>query len=336
MKLIVSGIIALIILSCFSLFYYNNGIRKASQTGATDYVWENKFWSLGYEGFSHGSYDENGYNNSGTMTSDNVDVLLMGSSQMNAYNVLQEYSTGYRLNSLLSESYLGYTLYNIGIEGHDFYICSDNLDDAIKEYKPNKYVIMETRISELSIESMKSVLDNARQRTSAYDTGIIHYLQRIPYFRLFYRQIRDIGLLNITKVVQNNNTEINDEVQSSNNVNDEYEVVLDDYIQMLENKADEAAIKLIVFYIPPVEIQNDGTVKYGDNEYAIDLFSIVCQKHNIEFLDLSDDFSQYYNENFKLVYGFSNTEAGVGHLNKYGHELVAERLYETILEIEDR
>jgi lysophospholipase L1-like esterase len=63
-------------------------------------------------------------------------------------------------------------------------------------------------------------------------------------------------------------------------------------------------------------------------------FSRLCKEHNITFIDMSDDFIAAYNKEKIVPYGFSNTIPGEGHLNKYGHEIIAERLSKTIDEME--
>ena len=56
----------------------------------------------------------------------------------------------------------------------------------------------------------------------------------------------------------------------------------------------------------------------------------VCEKNNIIFIDMSDDFLKMYEEENVLPNGFCNTAVGFGHLNKYGHTAIARRLAEVI------
>lgn len=340
LKVFCAGIIALFILSLFSVLYYNNGVRKTSSTGATDYSWENRFWSLGYEGFAYGEYDKNGYNNYKWDEDNTIDILLMGSSFMNAYNVSSKYSTAYLLNSNMKQSDLEYTVYNIGMEGHDFFVCSDNLDEALDTYAPNKYVIMETRFSRLPIDSMEEVLNGTRERTPAFDSGLIYYLQKVPYFRLLHRQIRDIGLMNDTNLLVNSNTEIKEEILKTDSIDELednlYEKILDKYMAKLSDEANRKGVTLITFYMPDISIHADGSISTEGTKEDLQLLSKSCNSHNIVFVDLSDVFLQHYEETYELPFGFSNTAIGTGHLNRIGHKLVSDKLFETILKIEDR
>ena len=336
LKVIIAACIATLVLSVFSLLYYNNGIRKTSTTGATDYVWENRFYSLGYEGYAWGYYDESGYNNVFGISGAEPDILLMGSSQMNAYNVSAKYSTAFLLNEALHDSELGYSVYNIGMEGHDFYTCSDNLEDAIATYSPKKYVIIETMTVALSIDKMEEVLNKTRVKSPAYDKGVIYYLQKIPYLRLLHKKIRDIQAVNISKE--------NDDIEEVKGCDDSdmdvqallYNKELDQYMKKLGKLADESGIVLILFYLPSVMINEDGSIGIGVDLEEISKISSVCQNYGIRFVDMSEAFSNNYQKNYELPYGFSNTEIGHGHLNRIGHNLVANELYKTILCLEDK
>lgn len=64
------------------------------------------------EGFSWIKTDANGYNNASIP--ENVDILLMGSSHMEAVQVSQSENTAALLNTMLP----GMKTYNTGISGH--------------------------------------------------------------------------------------------------------------------------------------------------------------------------------------------------------------------------
>ena len=88
LKFIGASCLVFIIMTGFCFFYYNPGVHITSKTGASDYVWESgKFYSRGNEGFACGVIDDNGYNNS-YPAEGNIDILLMGSSHMEAFNVM--------------------------------------------------------------------------------------------------------------------------------------------------------------------------------------------------------------------------------------------------------
>lgn len=98
MKVCVSGVVALVILSTFTLLYCNSGIHIVNHSGATDYKWEpGQLKTTMTEGISWLRMDENGFNNA-YPKEDKVNNLLMGSSRMEAVNVSPESNTAYLLN----------------------------------------------------------------------------------------------------------------------------------------------------------------------------------------------------------------------------------------------
>jgi hypothetical protein len=63
------------------------------------------------------------------------------------------------------------------------------------------------------------------------------------------------------------------------------------------------------------------------------LFSNMCEKHGFQFVDLSNTFTQYfYNNAHKMPNGFANSIPGKGHWNVKGHNLVAESIYNLVVD----
>lgn len=63
-------------------------------------------------------------------------------------------------------------------------------------------------------------------------------------------------------------------------------------------------------------------------------FETLCKKNGIYLLDMTERFKKEYANNHILPYGFNNTSIGVGHFNRYGHEMIADELYKLIKEVE--
>lgn len=72
-----------------------------------------------------------------------------------------------------------------------------------------------------------------------------------------------------------------------------------------------------------------------DGEKYINIFKNCCKEYNIEVIDVTQRFISNYEENYELPYGFANTLPGKGHLNKVGHELIADELYRRINEFDE-
>lgn len=88
-------------------------------------------------------------------------------------------------------------------------------------------------------------------------------------------------------------------------------------------------IKIIIFYHPSTLIDNKGIMVNLDENRGSNFHSISLE-NNVVFIDTTSDFLDLYKTRHILGHGFINTKVGVGHLNKYGHEIIAKRLVDVI------
>ncbi len=304
----------------FCIFYYNIPVHSTSKDGATDYVWEpNKFYSRWTEGFGYGRTNNEGYYDyKKYKKSDNVDILVMGSSHMEAAQIQQNKSTSGLLDNMLKDYYV----YNIGISGHTFITCVSNLEAAITKYNPNKYIIIETNTVTFSDSDLNNALNNSVEEIPSYDGGVIGILQQNQLLRLLYHQAESfLNLENEGDIIPNSQTNFDTNFNLLNQL----------FIKMQE-KAEKNNIKIIIMYHPSTTLNKDGSLNLSSENENIEEFSKLCKENGIYFLDMSDRFREEYEKNYILPYGFSNTSVGTGHLNKYGHEMIAEELYKLIKE----
>lgn len=188
----IAGVVSLIILSAITIAYSHSGVHVSNETSATDYKWEShQFRSNMTEGFSWLRMNGDGFNNSFEIAeSKNMDILLVGSSHMEAVNVAKNRNVGF----LLNESFEELTTYNIGVSGHTIYQCVNNLPNAISYYNPEKYIIIET-------EKMRSALENKMEHLSSHDSGLMYTVQKyIPCFLPLYRELGNWMSSSITEV----------------------------------------------------------------------------------------------------------------------------------------
>lgn len=327
-KAVIAGIIATCLLSIIGFLYNYTNVHIKNKTGATDYKWESKqVMTTMKEGFAYIRMDENGFNNSYEKKKDSIDILLMGSSHMEAVQMKTTQNVGYLLNESIPEFYT----YNIGISGHDIYRVVDNIENATKIYKPKKYVIIETSTVKLDIKNMKQVISGTAKPIESKDTGLIYCLQKIPAFKPIYKQL-SIWIGNDSD--ENNNVEsINDETSE---ISIEYVNTLNEFLYIISNTAEGSNIVPIIFYAPSEKIGDDGKPVYQVDEDYLRVYKETCQKLGITFIDMRDTFKELYEQKNVMAHGFSNTAVGVGHLNKYGHQVIANKLSETIKEMEEK
>lgn len=227
-KVFAAGILAVIMLSLFCIGYLNTGVHINNRSGATDYKWErNQFKSTMVEGFAWMKMDEQGFNNDFPVKGD-VDILLMGSSHMEAINVAPDKNTGYILNEILPEYYT----YNIGTSGHNIYICANNIHAAVNEYDPDEYVIIETDRIDLDIGEMQSVVSRNYPHIKSYDSGLLFMIQKyFPLVKNVYKQLADWWSSDNSLM---NHQENNQDVFSAINIGeDEYETALDQFLDFI-------------------------------------------------------------------------------------------------------
>ncbi len=323
-KASIAAVVSVLVLSLFTLVYSYTGVHITNESGATDYKWEsNQFRANMAEGFSWLKVNEDGFNNSfGLEEVNDIDILLMGSSHMEAMNVAQNKNVSSLLNELLPD----YITYNIGISGHTIYQCAKNLSRAFKYYHPSDYIIIETDHIDLDKAKMIRVLDGTLEDIPSHDKGITFTVQKcIPCLLPVYREVSNW-------IRAGHNSDAGDEMadQNEEDVDDEdYYAVLDSFIGIIAESVPEC--RVIIVYQPKTAIDDKGNMLTEDKE-AVKKFANACEEHGLLFIDMYDDFSNEYVNTHRLAHGFANTAVGVGHLNETGHRLMAERLSTVIKE----
>ena len=218
------------------------------------------------------------------------------------------------------------TAYNIAVSGQTLANLCRNLEGAIKEYKPRKYVILECQSVTPSLENIKAAVDGTLPKIEKESGKLAELLQGIPYLRLLYMQLSNIQAANETPKA-NDFPEVPDS---------EYIAAIKSLIAKVKIVSMTYGVEPIIVYHPHVLLNTDGTIRLEQPERTeyVSMFSYGCTENGVKFVDMTDDIFAGYSKDYRLPHGFSNTQAGTGHLNAYGHDLVAKRLYETIKDME--
>ena len=301
-------IISLLLLSCFVLIYSYSGTHIENETGATDYKWlPGQYKANMVEGFSWLRMDDEGFNNADCSKNDHPDVLLMGSSHLEAINVSDTENTLYYLSKFLPD----YKVYNIGVSGHNIYRCANNLSRAIDYYSPEKYIVIETATISLDNDLMNMVIDGALTAIPSFDSGVLFHIQKYcPAIKNIYNSLtnwRNVEKKEATQHIQMDFT------------------LLDEFIHFMSNSLKNDC-KLIIIYHPTSMLDANGNIVLQTSDIDLQVFRDVCEKYEIEFVDTSMQVIDLFNKQHKFIHGFSNTAIGSGHLNRYGHFLLAKQL----------
>lgn len=324
-KIVLSSGAAVIILCCFCYIYNYSGVHITNETGATDYKWEPNQWKATMtEGLAWFHMDEFGFNNASEKAlqhHDSPDILLMGSSHMEAVSIDDSENAGYLLNEMLPDS----SVYNIGISGHTMIQCVNNMEDALSQYNPSDYVVLETGNVCLDEEEMLGVIHKEHERIPSYDSGLLYFLQtKIPAVKAIYKSIQDWR----AGSAMDNGEDVTGEAGQRFSIG--YYDTLSIFLNIAGEAVSDSGAKLIIFYHPGSEIGPDGQMLNPTNPEALGFFQSACEEQGILFVDMTEPFNRLYAEEHLLAHGFVNTSVGAGHLNKHGHRVVAETLSDVI------
>lgn len=97
----------------------------------------------------------------------------------------------------------------------------------------------------------------------------------------------------------------------------------EDYKKRLSYVLTRIKGKVVVVYFP------DPGILFGtdlDNTKIKNIIKSAAKTSGTDFIDLSGVFKKDYEENKRILNGFSNSKPGTGHLNQYGHNVVANSL----------
>lgn len=315
-KVLSAGIVAVAILSMLMCGYSLMPVHSENKKGNTDYVWQpNSVWVKMTEGISWGKFDSNGYNN--LKTHNNADIVVLGSSHMEATNVMQNENAAYLLEKNLKGKY---SVYNMGISGHNFIKVCQYLPKNLE--RSPKIAVIETSGVSINGEQTESVLNSTVEHTKSYSTGIIGVLQKIPFFRVVYTQmVKGLAELFIAAPSEKT-TAYNAAVEIDMQAYDS----LFEYISSLEKKY---GTKIIIVYHPMESLNENGKIEFKDDG-SLTAFSTSAEKHGVSFVDMTPYFRKMYYSQHKAAHGFVTGKLCSGHLNKYGHTAIAEALTEKI------
>lgn len=316
-----AGIIGILLSSVFVLIYNYSGTHVINPSGATDYKWISKQYKANAtEGINFMQMDENGFNNLFSNT-DEIDMLLMGGSHMEAIQI----DTGLNAGSLLNEMLPGMKVYNIGMSGHQILNCLDNLEAALEEYHPSKYVVVQTGNLDFGVKDLKAVVDGTFSEIPSYDSGLLYYLQKIPSLKVIYKQLSD-------KVSIDRKSENIENVEAAQHEQVSKETLFASVLAEKELICEEYGVQLVIAYTPSISITENGDMIRTDDLGWIKKVETYCESKDIIWIDCFDSFAEQYGENFDIPFGFHNTTMESGHLNTTGHRLLAEEITKELKE----
>lgn len=326
LKAIAGGVIALLALNAFSMLYYNVPVHYTNPDSSTEYKWESStFYSKGTEGFAWGVTNNDGFNNLRDYApGEKIDILLMGSSHIEGFNVAQDENAGAVLNSLFDgEKYT----YNIGTAGHTMLYCIKHLAAALDTYEPGEYVVIETNTVELAPEDIDAVMSGTLADIPSQSGALITLMQKMPYLRLLYT----VQFKGMAEAADAADTEVEEAAAAPR----ESAAALSPLLGMVADVCGKHGVQPVIVFDPTVYVDGQGKAYTDTDPECLAAFESVCAEKGIVFVDLTEAYTGEYAESCRLPYGFANTTPGAGHMNKLGHRLFAQEVCETIKALEE-
>lgn len=320
---------AFLFLNIILFFYYKMPLHFHNSDKSTDYIWEsNANWIKMTEGISWGKMDASGFNNPSVIV--NPDVLILGSSHMEATNVFQKYNTANQLQVILEESKVLFKVYNKGMSGHHFLKCCKYLGINSRSTTA-KYIVIESSKLDYNTVELQNLFDNKIEYTASHTSGIIYYLQKMPLFRLVYSQLEH-GLLELFLPIKNKTRVIRklQHQESEYQIQENYDKLFS-YISTNANGK-----QVIIFYHPTGTPMENGDLEYSTPVLYLNEFKNAADKYGVAFIDLTEETEKLWQTGHKTTHGFTTGTAFSGHLNRNGHEIAARKLADYIIKNEGK
>lgn len=263
----------------------------------------------------------------------NADLIINGSSRAWVHISPQILDTSFSIDT-----------YNLGIDGHNFYLQYCRFLEYCKYNKLPKYIIQSVDV--FTLNKRKDLYNkiqflpyfdkkNIRIFTKTYD-GFSTSDYYIPFYRyLNHFEVIKIGFLNFFQYEQHNNGKFKGYLGVERNWDNSYSNYLcsnkfinsyefDEQTLILFNKylnfCRENKIKVILVYTP--EFIGNQLI-FSNRLQVIDKFEKISKNHGVSFLNYSLD-----SMSFKTKY-FYNSQ----HLNKNGSEIFSKKLSNDLVKL---
>lgn len=324
-KMVFSVVLALLLANLICYFFYSPAIQVPNVEEYTNLknVPGNHNPHSGGEGLGNAIIDENGFNNLGFFPFEKAKTLCMGSSQTEGQNVQAEET----YVSLLNKRHSDINAYNLGVSAASFEKMFFRIGKLKQKFPEAETIIFEINsIPDLdSLKRLRTLMENNDivSEDISWKNGniFVKTISEIPLCRLLWH--KTATRLKELKKADNNKAEIKE-------VSGEYHQVLDDIMRLAKEQSGDT--KIIIMTLDFLEINNDGTASVINDNGEREIFAKVCKANGIKYVSTGSAFLRMYTEQHQLPNGFLDSQLGVGHLNVYGHEAIADLLVNILVQ----
>lgn len=338
-KTLSACILAFFIVNFFFFFYKVDGEWITRDGGATSGVYKPGAYIINFAEGAGGIRvaDPNGYLNQSADLGETY-VLALGKSHTNAVEVMPNERYVSLLNDKLCQAADKVKVYSVARGGAEFPELLKGVKALTEEFPDSTALIIEMD----SIGSVEALRNCLNQRTYNEENDKAEYrmenrtvegilkgiikekLPLVAYFLEVKLEQIDWGFKNAFGIDKRTES-----IPMREDLTDDYEKALNDAFQMLNDIYDG---EIIILYHPTVSVDRSGELIINRMDYY-DVMKEQCELNHIFLCDVGDAFLSAYQTHRVVPYGFWNTSMGTGHLNIYGHEIIANTLYESYFNI---
>lgn len=297
-------------------FYFNIPIQIANHEKFTSskYVPSDHNWQ-GTEGYGIFSIDANGFNNQVDFPMDEAELLFIGSSQTEA----QQVNAKENYVSIINQEYPVAKAYNLGISAEKFSTTFFRIK-PLKEKFPNVKVFVFEMNAMPSLADLQNIemLLSKDSIDDIPEKETLHWTKNNPVTR---KALEFVPMFDLLKSKYGKDK--TKAAQSTLNA-DAYEQELRRVLLLGKEKA--GSTEIIIFNLAHTKLNKAGDVEIIPDQGENEIFQKVCSDISMTYIDMAEPFTEAYQSKHVLPYGFLNSPIGTGHLNQYGHRIIADTL----------
>lgn len=322
-------VFSIAILNLFTFCFYHPVHELSRSGGASPGLMVPYQWGLyGTEGWGIQTIDSNGYPNPDLPLEEEY-YCITGMSHTEGFHSMK----GERYSDILNQK-SGYhdslKFYNIAHSGYEFDQIARHFKGIVEEFPDMEGIIIEIDSTNYSVERLNNALDQIGYaeendsieallaKLSVKDRSVITFKNYFPFFRLLSMQLETYRKSCSEKEMQN----VSDP-EISLNIN-EYKKSLDKVFTCMRS---EYQGRILIVYHPSTTLNPDGLLSVSHSK-TDDIFEAECARYKIDFINLGPDFEKAFYDDNHAVYGFWNTTLMYGHINKYCHQIIADKIYD--------
>lgn len=319
-QMIFAFLAALFTANALCYFYYSPAIQTENPERYTDCKSEPSAHNPhGNEGYGTAIIDKNGFNNVVSFPFREAEILCIGSSQTEAQHINWDQNYVYQINLHSPNA----KAYNLGVSGQKFSSAFYRIPALRESFPACRALVFEMNAipSEKELVAMRDYMASGEipTRNLSWKKGnpLVRLIGRIPLCRLLWSQY-DGMRRNSSHAAKLNTTRISSD----------YESLATEVLSLAKQQAGD--VPILIFNLPRMKLRPDGTVSIMADWGESAAFKSGCKTCQIHFIDMGLPFTQAYEQYRTLPYGFLNSHVGSGHLNVYGHKIIADTLYEEL------